>query len=194
MRYNVVDRAMVIAFEAHKDQRYGNNPYSRHLADVVKVLERYGVKYEPLLAAGWLHDVLEDTDLSRLELAEKFDIASYPKEDRPLIERTLQLVSAVTGEGKNRRERNASIYEKVTAEGLLAAILKCADRMANVESCYDNRDTRLFMYWKEHGAFREAMVKASRNRTDDGSVGMLLSMIRDLDRRLDWSKPGSRDA
>src|SRR5215468_8091062 len=81
----------------------GNEPYINHLAEVANLLATAsdGADAE-LVAAGWLHDVIEDTDTTREELAEKFsdrvaslvvectDDMSLPKAER----RRLQVVNA----------------------------------------------------------------------------------------------------
>lgn len=76
--------AVNLALEAHKDQMYGDKPYIYHLAQVdnlvVQVYKPKGLKNsepyskEPgdeidcLRAIAFLHDILEDTDLSTLDL------------------------------------------------------------------------------------------------------------------------------
>src|SRR5438445_13803754 len=51
----------------------GNEPYINHLAEVANLLATAteGADAE-LVAAGWLHDAIEDTDTTREELAQKF--------------------------------------------------------------------------------------------------------------------------
>ena len=51
----------------------GNEPYINHLAEVANLLALVtdGADAE-LVAAGWLHDTIEDTETTREELAEKF--------------------------------------------------------------------------------------------------------------------------
>src|SRR3569833_1998510 len=50
-----------------------NDPYINHHAEVANLLATAtdGADAE-LVAAGWLHDVIEDTDTTREELTEKF--------------------------------------------------------------------------------------------------------------------------
>ena len=81
----------------------GNEPYVNHLAEVASLLAMAtdGADAE-LVAAGWLHDTIEDTETTREELAEKFsdrvaslvvectDDMSLPKAER----RRLQVVDA----------------------------------------------------------------------------------------------------
>src|SRR5215470_15454241 len=51
----------------------GNEPYINHLAEVANLLAAAtnGADAE-LVAAGWLHDTIEDTETTREELAAKF--------------------------------------------------------------------------------------------------------------------------
>jgi (p)ppGpp synthase/HD superfamily hydrolase len=51
----------------------GNEPYINHLAEVANLLAQVtdGADAE-LVAAGWLHDTIEDTATTREELAQKF--------------------------------------------------------------------------------------------------------------------------
>src|SRR6201987_2541405 len=82
----------------------GNEPYINHLAEVANLLAQVtdGADAE-LVAAGWLHDTIEDTETTRAELAQKFservaslvvectDDMSLPKAER----RRLQVVNAL---------------------------------------------------------------------------------------------------
>lgn len=132
------------AARKHASQRYGDQPYTMHLAAVRDVLRDVHVcDDEPLAIAAWLHDTVEDTETTREEIEEHFgaDVAS--------------LVWAVTGVGKNRKERNTNAYEKIRAYPL-AATLKLADRIANVEASAQVPD-KLAMYRKEWPSFREAL-------------------------------------
>ncbi len=112
--------AEAFAIAAHGDQLYGGAPYHTHLAAVVRVLHDFGYvgAYE---AAGWLHDVVEDTAVDLASVAEQFgpDVAS--------------MVDAVTGLGATRAQRNARIYAGIAREPQ-AAVVKLADRIANVEA------------------------------------------------------------
>src|ERR1700738_3482956 len=51
----------------------GNEPYINHLAEVANLLATAtdGTDAE-LVAAGWLHDTIEDTDTTREELSQDF--------------------------------------------------------------------------------------------------------------------------
>lgn len=121
MSEGMIERARDFAIQAHRYQRYGDQPYQVHLGEVVQVLKDFGVFDPETLAAAWLHDTIEDTGETRMSLAKTFGF------------KVARLVHAVSGEGPNRRARNRSIYLKIT-EYPEAAVIKCADRIANVEA------------------------------------------------------------
>ena len=141
-------RARDFAVRAHDKQMYGEDPYVVHLTAVHRVLVEGGY-VGPILQAGWLHDVLEDTPTSPEELRAEFGDEVH------------DLVWAVTGVGKNRKERVASAYAKIRAllPNQCGAHLKLADRVANVERCvaYGNASL-LSMYQKEMPSFELALL------------------------------------
>jgi (p)ppGpp synthase/HD superfamily hydrolase len=133
------------AARKHATQQYGNQPYTVHLAAVREVLRWAGIEDEhPLAIAAWLHDTVEDTDTTREDVAARFG------------DEVAELVWAVTGVGKNRKERNENAYAKIRAYPQ-AATLKLADRIANVEASANVPD-KLAMYRKEWPAFRDALA------------------------------------
>ena len=137
------ERAAAFAAHAHRDQRYGAEPYSTHLAAVRLVLYDFSLAGD-LAVAAWLHDVLEDTETTREEIAALFgdDVAA--------------LVEAVTGRGQNRKARIANAYGKIEAMPE-ALYLKLADRIANVEASARSKPDLLAMYQREQEGF-EAMI------------------------------------
>jgi len=133
------------AEDAHKNQKYGEHPYSHHLEHVHSTLCFFGVTDETLLCSAWLHDTIEDTRTTYEDLQRVFnkDVAD--------------LVFVVTNEeGKNRKERNVKTYPKIK-NSLKGTILKLADRIANtVESMTTNKGL-LEMYRKEYASFKEGI-------------------------------------
>lgn len=142
------ERAKSFALRAHGDQKYGEFPYSYHLERVVSVLVRFGKDTEELVCAAWMHDVVEDTEFSREDVAERFgeDVAN--------------LVFCVTYEdGKNRVERAEKTYPKMSA-CRDAVVLKLADRIANVEEGIRSGSSLVKMYRKEYADFRNALYES----------------------------------
>jgi (p)ppGpp synthase/HD superfamily hydrolase len=138
-------KARELACSFHAIQMYGDYPYTKHLQDVVAVLERFGIYEDWILAAGWLHDSLEDTALAIETIKEN------------LGDNVAALVFAVTTEpGINRHERNAKTYPKIKAQEM-GVHLKLADRIANVESAIKENAKKLKMYRKEFPVFKESL-------------------------------------
>jgi guanosine-3',5'-bis(diphosphate) 3'-pyrophosphohydrolase len=138
--------AREFASARHADQKYGDRPYMFHLDMVAIILHTFGYDGD-VAAAGLLHDVIEDTPTTVEEVSEKFG------------PRVATLVWAVTGTGKNRRERNESIYQKL--ELVPDAVpVKLADRIANVECAKNGIGTpSLFsLYLGEHDAFEKRLT------------------------------------
>lgn len=133
--------AKVFASQLHQDQGqyYGDKPYVTHLDQVVRTLLHFDFTDKSMLAAGYLHDTIEDTGISQGVIFELFG---------PEVGR---LVSAVTDEpGANRKERKAMTYPKIKAAGEEAIALKLADRIANVEYSITTGNLRMQkMYRKE---------------------------------------------
>ncbi|MCC7459794.1 MAG: HD domain-containing protein [Proteobacteria bacterium] len=143
---DLVQRAQDFAAERHGFQQYGKEkPYTFHLGKVADVLKRFGITDEQMLAAAWLHDVVEDTKTSIEEIESNFG------------PRVADLVFRVTNEsGKNRRERHQKTYPKIRASKD-AVLLKLADRIANVEHSIESQSSFLGMYKKDHDYLVESL-------------------------------------
>lgn len=164
MRYGSMNakNAKEFALAAHGSQKYGDLPYEVHLAAVAAIL---GEIAPDLVPDGWLHDVLEDTSVTGDELAREF---GEPVKGR---------VWACSGEGKNRRERNASIKAKL-AMYPDAAIVKMADRLANMSASRSNPDKRR-MYLREYPEFRAMAValRPSLSASRQAEMDRLLALL-----------------
>lgn len=145
----LLEAARNFAAEKHaaKGQLYGDSPYVVHLDAVVAVLKSFGVSDQTLLAAAYLHDVVEDCGVTTAEVEAEFGAGVG------------ELVWAVTNEpGKNRKERAQRTYPKI-ASTPGATQLKLADRIANVEACQlpPVNPAKLAMYRDEFASFDEAL-------------------------------------
>lgn len=89
-----------------------------------------------LVIAAYLHDAVEDTYATIRQIARLFGIE------------VARLVWAVTGCGETRVIRNADMKRKIMKH-VLAAILKLADRIANVEGSTSGS--------KHHGMYRKEL-------------------------------------
>lgn len=145
----MLDQARAFALAAHGDQMYGARPYSFHLDAVVRLLSPYGIEAQVI---GYLHDVVEDTEVSEAEIRQHFG---------RLIAECVGLLTDAPG--ANRAERKARTYARLaTVDGPaeLALVVKVADRLANVRTCLiDDRRGLREVYRGEHPAFRRAAYR-----------------------------------
>ena len=114
------ERALAFAVEAHRGQvRKGSGvPYVFHTVDVAKRLGDAGVRDEDAIVAGLLHDVVEDTEVTLEEVANKFGA------------RAAGFVDEMTFEG-GKQEKSAYLASFATNSPESLAI-KLMDRSANV--------------------------------------------------------------
>lgn len=61
----LVNLAKALAYHYHKDQKYGEHPYSKHLEDVVLNCKMLLGNDEDAICTAYLHDIFEDTDIDR---------------------------------------------------------------------------------------------------------------------------------
>jgi (p)ppGpp synthase/HD superfamily hydrolase len=139
--------ALLWAYQKHGDQRHGDRPYAAHLLEAYEVALDFGLSPEVRLAT-LLHDVVEDTSATTSDVWKLFGA------DAAL------LVEAVTGRGSNRRARVANAYEKIESVGARAALLKLADRIANVERA-EPGSSHLSLYQSEQSLFAHKMARAA---------------------------------
>ena len=138
-------RAKDFAIHAHGDQKYGQHPYSIHLASVAAIASEFGAP-ATVCEAAWLHDVLEDTEASFEELEAHFgrDVAT--------------LVDAVTNKpGATRAESHALTYPALRDAGPHAVLLKLCDRLANVRASTRTSPKKLAMYQQEFASFHATL-------------------------------------
>lgn len=141
--------AQIWAERAHRGQTRGRGsdvPYIIHPAAVATLLAGAGADRD-LVCAGWLHDVIEDTDVSFEEIQEEFG------------ERVAELVSSVTkGEAFKRSplEEHAEMVVEITrSRGAAAMALKAADLTCNLTDLVLDAELIGPAHWAEAFGGRE---------------------------------------
>ena len=118
------------AEHAHRNQlRKSGDPYFVHCARTAEILAQLRLDIDTI-CAGLMHDVLEDTGVTRTEMEEKFgnNIAN-------LVEGVTKISRYKFIGGK--RKRQADTYRKLllaTAEDMRVILIKLADRLHNMET------------------------------------------------------------
>jgi (p)ppGpp synthase/HD superfamily hydrolase len=123
----LVSEAAELAAHRHAGQQRkgrGSEAYVNHLAEVANLLSvaTSGEDAE-LVAAGWLHDTMEDTETTRGELEQRFGL------------RVAGLVAEVTDDmtlPKDQRRRKQ--VEDVPKKSTGAKLIKIADKLSNVRA------------------------------------------------------------
>ena len=142
---NIVEKARAFAALAHKCQMYGNRPYLYHLDHVAQVAERFGHGEWPLVMVScYLHDVIEDTNVTKEELADHFGHT------------TADVVSFVSDVGGKDKE---FLFKNYTGKDRVATLVKYCDRVANVEACLaENKTEILNKYISEQPLFERYLT------------------------------------
>lgn len=104
--------ALNFALRAHGDQMYGDKPYKYHLLKVFQLAQGGTTASRQ---AALLHDVLEDTSVTKEQLEKQFG---------PKVAHIVDLVT------KRPNEPNASYYDRINTDRE-AVFVKLCDRLAN---------------------------------------------------------------
>ena len=142
----LIDNAIIFAAEKHsgKTRKFGTTPYIVHPMEVAAVIASI-TDDEEVIAAGLLHDTVEDTHTLPGEIKEKFG------------ERVYELVLSETEDKMSDRPPVDTWYErkKATLEGLEKAedegvkILWLADKLSNLRSFQRQQQKSNDTFWQK---------------------------------------------
>ncbi len=139
---DLVNRAIRFATEAHQRidhrRKYNHQPYAVHLEQVAKIVASV-TDDEEMIAAAWLHDVVEDTPATLDEIEREFNFS------------VAQLVRELTDVSKpgdgNRAVRKAIDREHLARASGRGQTIKLADLIDNCKdiSRHDARFARVYL-------------------------------------------------
>lgn len=129
---NIIEKAKALATKLHKNQKRKNGrPYIEHPREVAEILKKWNQDNE-VIAAGWLHDVVEDCNITLNEIKEKFG------------NRVALLVDGMSWEIKNGKKDIGATYTKFAAfsnKDPSIILIKAADMLSNIPMLKaENRD------------------------------------------------------
>lgn len=143
--------AGAFALERHGSQDHGCLKIGDHLKDVADNVRKH---YDPhvnireideVLAAAWLHDIIEDTETTLEEIESRF---GYGVEE---------IVSLLTDKkGRNRMERHLKTYHSIRWDND-ALLIKLCDRRHNHERSIKHGEHWMAMYRDEYIYFKFAL-------------------------------------
>jgi (p)ppGpp synthase/HD superfamily hydrolase len=175
----LVARAADFAARAHAAQRRkgdAQEPYINHLAEVALLLtEATGGEDAALIAAGWLHDTLEDTATEREELETLFgpDVAA--------------LVAEVTDDKSLKKaERKRLQVETAPSKSARARLIKIADKTSNLRAIalsppagWDYERRREYVRWAEEVVAGCRRLNAALEQVFDEAARQASAVIGD---------------
>ena len=124
-----LEKAYMKAKELHKDQkRKSGEPYIIHPMAVAKILAELGMD-DVSIAAGLLHDVVEDTDYTLDQLREEFG-----EEVALIVDGVTKLTSFVYGGKRAAQDETIRKMFLAMTKDIRVLIIKLADRLHNLRT------------------------------------------------------------
>lgn len=162
-----VEKALMFAQAAHGNQLYGKYPYVYHLKKTLAVAQALHLN-EEIQVACVLHDTLEDTPTTYLDIMKEFGTV------------VARMVYDVTDElGITREERKKKTYPKIKSN-VGSMLVKLCDRIANIqESIGDVRN--LTRYQSEHKDFIEIFIESTDIPEIGEALGLYYSTMKEAE-------------
>ena len=126
---SVIIKAYEIARRLHDGQfRKSGEPYIIHPVAVAKILARFGMDNETVIA-GLLHDAVEDTDYTREQLIEDFD-----EKIADLVDGVTKLANISYDSSEAAQAENFRKLFLAMSKDIRVLIVKLADRLHNMRT------------------------------------------------------------
>ena len=174
-------KARLFATEHHKGQfrKDGVTPYITHPEAVVHILKKCKL-YDNAIVVGWLHDVIEDCDVSIDTIRSEFG------------DRIAESVEELTFDSnKNDFKYSKDLYlANLAVNGSsLSIYVKCADRIHNTKSFMKSGDFRYAKkYFHKADCIFGALNLMTKNKIlmdfEEECVLNMISLVNELERKL----------
>lgn len=154
---DLIEHAALFAANAHgainQRRKYTNEPYIVHPAAVAKIVQ--SVAHTPeMVAAAFLHDTVEDTEVTLTEIE-----VAFGAEVRKLV---YWLTDISQPEDGNRATRKAIDRDHIALAPAEAQTIKLADLIDNTETIVAHDPDFAVVYLKEKARLLEVMTKGDR--------------------------------
>jgi len=124
----LLQRAYNVAHEAHLPQkRSSGEPYFNHVFATAKNLAVFGMD-STIIAAGFLHDTIEDTPVTEEEIQKEFG------DEIVFLVNGVTKLGTLKYQGQKRHAESLRKFFIATAEDYRVVIIKLADRLHNVQT------------------------------------------------------------
>jgi len=143
---SIVEKAIIVAAKAHEHQyrKATNIPYITHPFSVGMMLLKYGYS-EEIVAAGILHDTVEDTDLTLDDINKEFG-----KIIAELVQGASEKDKSLSWE-----ERKQTTIDDLDAAQKEVCIVVCADKLHNLRSIHKELEAVGEKVWDRFNRGRE---------------------------------------
>jgi (p)ppGpp synthase/HD superfamily hydrolase len=177
---NLIEKALQAAAEAHEGQYRKNTkvPYIAHPAAVGFILQKAGYNDE-LVAAGILHDTVEDTELTLEDIEQTFGtkvaniVAGCSEPDKSL--------------SWEERKEHTIQYLKTASEEI--RVVACADKLHNVRSIFDDVERDGETVWTRFKRGREQQGWYYRNVINSLGAKSTFPLLEELKMAVDQLFP-----
>ena len=155
---DLVERAKAFAKFAHAEaeqlRKYTDEPYIVHPEEVARTIAKLKTTTPEMIAAAWLHDVVEDTryTIENIEYVFGEEVAGL----------VLMLTEFSTPEDGNRAERKAIDRAYLANVSPEAQTIKLADLIDNTQSIFAHDKEFAKVYLKEKQELLEVMNKGNK--------------------------------
>lgn len=150
----IIEKAKIFAIAAHKAvgqvRKYSGDCYSIHPEEVAALVEEHGGS-PAMIAAAWLHDTVEDTNITDDDIRKIFGYE--------IADLVFWLTDASKPEDGNRRERKRIDREKLANAPADAQTVKYCDSILNTRDIAENDQKFAKVYLPEKLAELEVMDK-----------------------------------
>jgi len=170
---DLIIRAREFAREKHAEQKrnYTGEPYFVHLEEVAGMVERAGLS-ETAIAAAWLHDVVEDTDVSAVRISAEFGVN--------VAVMVHDLTDMPPAPGLNREQRKILDQARLARAGAETQGIKCADLISNTSTIVQHSPGFAKRYLPEKRAVLQILTRAPANLLDHAWASLI-----DAEKRLE---------
>lgn len=152
---NIIVKAARTASMAHRGQtrRVTNRPYIEHPARVAGMAATLGLSEEGV-AAAYLHDVVEDCNVTVGALRDEFG---------PVVAQVVESLTKPSQATGNRAARTAAFIEQLKGASREAQVIKLLDRLDNLRDVAGDKPDFIALYCRETEALLDAIGGAAED-------------------------------
>ncbi len=155
MSKRLIQEAKALAYVWHAGQvRAEGSPYIKHPMRVATLVQ-VGQGRDDMVAAAWLHDIYEDTEMYPPELTERFGPSVSD-----LVEALTNVYTKESYPRMNRAERTAAEIERLAKVSWPAQFIKLCDRIDNLQTIAAKGRGFAMLYCDESEALVDVLTAA----------------------------------